>query len=771
MLDYLFETANGEFVVVEAKAAKSQLGWTKGRVLMIEPGGGAYFLEIPGDVQQFSPTWFEQRLAEMRGPKGDPASRRLAAELEASWRTGKIRALVIRAPEGARTAEVALEILDHSDEWNAHRGVTANHTIPKGSEVGSVVNGAPVKTGVTEQRPPVERMLKIHQSDETRLKKELDRLDTERGKANSELNRAKGRLKTAEKNKLAADQKPRTWQTTKDKLEAKVTAEKAEVTRLETRAKDANQAVDDIKQKLVEVRQKIREVGAEVRKLRASTAAQPVPSAAAQAGIVAGPKASRATDLDAGRAAATADPGTKAGELVEARANTARATEGAVDATKARAIEGGRPVRELAAGAADVAKVGKLARVLSLTKTIGKVAVGLFIPLTKLEILLELALWLYDWDQRRRKADEREWRRIYAFLFESAAPIADPFAGQYQPAIGGWIWDTMNARLNNERDPQNFVQWVREWDRNRKWLGFVYVGVAGGLTRQEHVPRISSADKAPHPIRYWAGEMKFDFKTWSKEDNRSKKEGPTRELGPEHPDNLFTLGEFGDPFKKPENKDMTRWAAANQSRSDYLYRDVEERRMSISVTSPTPILTPFDYLSFKCKDLMVEILRFISRFDEYFQIMAPFSRETFFTKYWYEGGTFPDPIDSDSAHYCLKKLYALITALEAHTPQQKETAQAGLERRRQIIADIVRPNRTSNDLSDIDKRLYRLARDLNYTSYRPVQDPDLAYLTNEHLSALTSDILGDARRIYADITSGKDSPRSLEYRYIGSKSS
>src|SRR5215471_2693747 len=251
VLDYLFETGNGEFVVVEAKAFNSQLGWTKGRILMVGPGGTLYPLELPGTVQQFSPTWFGNRLEEMVGKNGDHASKKLAHELGESWRAGKIRALVIRAPAGAKTTEVALEIIDYSDEWNAHVGATANHRIPPGTEVGSTVSGAPISKGVSESLPPAERTLAIHKADEKRLVKELDRVED---------------LKT------------------KDAKAAKVAAEKAEVTRLETQAVQPRQEVQDVKDQLRELRQRLKETRAEVRRQKAAArAAASPPSAGAAA--------------------------------------------------------------------------------------------------------------------------------------------------------------------------------------------------------------------------------------------------------------------------------------------------------------------------------------------------------------------------------------------------------------------------------------------------------------------------------------------------------
>ncbi len=229
------------------------------------------------------------------------------------------------------------------------------------------------------------------------------------------------------------------------------------------------------------------------------------------------------------------------------------------------------------------------------------------------------------------------------------------------------------------------------------------------------------------------------------------------------------MGKFGNPLNKEENKGPAPSGAAVELHSDYLYRDVEARKLAIRVTSPTPILTPFDYLLFKCKDLMTEILLFISKYDEYFLVTAPFTRETLFTSYVYQGVKFPKPIDDLGAHFCIGKLFDMIQLLESHTPLPQESAENGWERRRRIIAQVVPPNRTRDPRKDLSTRLHGLAGDLNYSTYRPDQDPDLAYLTNEYLSALADDIEKTARRMYNDMMKDRTSPRSFEYRYMGSK--
>jgi len=128
VIDLLFETGKGEFVVVEAKANQSPLGKTNRRVFRSDRRGRLKIGKLRKDVEQFSPVWFEQRLAELRRDFG-PEGRRLANRLEHAWQNGKLRAILVRAPDAGRTAEHVV-IEDVSKEWNMHLGVESRHTLP-----------------------------------------------------------------------------------------------------------------------------------------------------------------------------------------------------------------------------------------------------------------------------------------------------------------------------------------------------------------------------------------------------------------------------------------------------------------------------------------------------------------------------------------------------------------------------------------------------------------------------------------------------------------
>ncbi len=95
---YKVETTSGKiaFLIIESKYGRSTLGWVKyGR----------------GEVQQFSPEWFEMRIEEIRGQ--DP---KFADQLAESWKKGQILPFLMKvASDGSPKA-----FIDYTAEWTKY---------------------------------------------------------------------------------------------------------------------------------------------------------------------------------------------------------------------------------------------------------------------------------------------------------------------------------------------------------------------------------------------------------------------------------------------------------------------------------------------------------------------------------------------------------------------------------------------------------------------------------------------------------------------------
>lgn len=127
ILDLVFEIGKGEYLVIEAKGnlsgepGKVSLGRTRRRVWRSGPRGMRK-TRGPKDIEQFSPRWFERRLEELRNRS--PAGRKLANRLDHAWGQGKLRPVIVQAPYAAHSIDEVV-VLDRTDQWNAHRGVTS----------------------------------------------------------------------------------------------------------------------------------------------------------------------------------------------------------------------------------------------------------------------------------------------------------------------------------------------------------------------------------------------------------------------------------------------------------------------------------------------------------------------------------------------------------------------------------------------------------------------------------------------------------------------
>lgn len=788
VMDLVFETAPGEFVVVEAKAHDSKLSFTNERVWIVDPESAVRPVSIAQEVEQVSPKWFRQRFEEMRGPFGDAESRRLANQLEASWHGGRMRVLAIRDFPNPKSTERAFQVLDYTDGMNADVGAVARHRVPERSAVGSRASGTLVERAVSSPGSTPEHRAKA--SHEAALRSEL-KLAQQRAKARAlslrdALKKASKRAKDLEaeaiKLEKAADRAEKTVKTAEANLgkaklprtiadrAAVVQARKAEAVRQRSQAalarsraqkaaqaeaylgKLARAASVEAAQLETDLGKRLRAASADLAKLEALEETRGLrfrgrPSAPG------GAQAARAAD-DAAAAAQRTARGTGAPLTMGRKLENNSVTSVASQVAKEE-----RTLATALAAESRAAKLGKLGgRVLSLTKNLGKLAVGFFVPLTKLEVLLQLAIWLLEWDQRRRRAEEEEWRRIYVFLFEFSTPLKDPFAKIYLPSVGDTFWGAVDRRLQAPDDPENILHWIRKWDSEPSWHGFVFAKISLEVIRNEHDP--SAGSRAPNPIRYYAnGALNPQFAEMSIQSTRTRTESPTRRLEPDDRDNMFTGGKSGDPAENG-NQDVS-------LRTTYLYRHVESRMLKVHVTAPTPSLTPFHYLIFKCRDLMAETIRFISRFDEDFWDMPAFDDDGALSTYWYEDAQFPKPIDPAAAHYCLRSIHELLKLLGKHG-SERESLQKGWDRRLAIVQKVYVPTLDKRPLLDIARALFRLAQGLAPERFRPRQDPELAYLSADYLHDAAMALENDFRRVYRDMVSEKNPARSHLYKYSGS---
>ena len=135
VLDLVFETGPGEYVVIEAKGnigpeeKEVRLGTSKRKSIRTTPQGFQPYSDRKGLTQFRDPEWFELKLKELKkdfGPEGDA----LAKRLNRSWRAGKLRPIIVHAPLTGLTAEHIRAPEDLSSRWNAHVQAENRHKLP-----------------------------------------------------------------------------------------------------------------------------------------------------------------------------------------------------------------------------------------------------------------------------------------------------------------------------------------------------------------------------------------------------------------------------------------------------------------------------------------------------------------------------------------------------------------------------------------------------------------------------------------------------------------
>jgi hypothetical protein len=429
----------------------------------------------------------------------------------------------------------------------------------------------------------------------------------------------------------------------------------------------------------------------------------------------------------------------------------------------------GRAVAAVERGISAGGKISRAARFFSLTKTVGKFAVAVFLPLSFLDLAFQIALWIFESDQKRRAADKEEWNRIINFLVGYQGDIDVPFVKQYKLGINDLVQKLINQRLTDPSYSLNFLYWFNNWESNKKWVGFVYAKIEVTLMRQELTYVHPDTENR---IRYFLNNNRpvINFAQLALFINNSKTVTDIGYYMPQDAYNLFTGGENNDP-----NRVYRAMKEQNKNIGEPGEKYFEEMKLySISVANassvkvkyivPSPVLTPFDFVIFKCRNLVIEILQFIAKYEQYFIVDMPF--DNIWGVNWYEDMQFSHPINTENVHWCINSLYWVISNLSTHTADYDDKTTEGKDRRWRILADVIPPNSNKRILRDISNRLYNIVSDLDEKYLVNTRDPELDYITYDYLSNSAIEIENDLKRMLADLTSS-DKARAYAYEYRG----
>lgn len=765
ILDLAYELENGDLLIVEAKFNLSLRGKVIEEVFAAEDisskitrvegkqkieGEGVTKLSLREQVEQLDSPWVQGRIRELR-----EKNFRLANKFNSALFAEKLHILEIRTIPDIVDGKlvVIVQVTDESKKISAY-----------------IKFGRPVITDQDRRvfRDVIKKEAFLEKIDLRDAKKNALLLGKEARKAEFKAKNAKKIAESAAK-RVKKAKKPETIEKRK-----KIAIEKLEeANKLVQDAKTARKVATDANKDIKDIQKKLKTQTTARKKLSATKRSAELDKAIEKA-----EEAKRALHRTP---SAVADKGIVNAAVADKSIKNAAIADKGVGKTAVH------DVVRLEQALATEQKITTAVKVFTFTKNLGKFVITLLLPLTFLDLTFEIALWIYEWIQKRRSAEKEEWNRIITFLIGNSDPISVPFVGNYIPGIGNIIQDQINERVFDLNYTKNFLYWFDKWNTAQKWLGFVYPQVVVSLERQE---LIYEHPDTPNKIRYFLKDKPIiSFNEISLFDNNHKsKKIEIPVILPLDGRNKFTGGKKNDPIKiyrslqkeqenqwnKERFEEREKEKVRRKELSDiyakliqeYNKSNVEGAIIKVKYTIPSPVLTPFDFIIFKCKNLIVEILQFISKYDQYFIVHTSFDESTFWDIDWYKDIEFSYPINSNKAHWCIKTLYSIIKILSLHTTNNDDKESKGKDRRWRLVYEILLPRSNKGAINDIVSGLNGISQDLSEKHLAKPIDPDLEYLTNDYLCCSAMEIEKDLKRVYADImTSNK--ARSYVYEYRG----
>ena len=771
ILDLLFELDTGELVLVEAKFGTSLLGRTNDRRVFLVDGDKLRQLPLQRQVEQLEVIWTKDRIAEIG--KLDPE---LAKKLSQAIDSQKLHILELRTRveiAKGKPLQLSSQSNDHTERFRKA-----------------------AKTGRRSTEDPL---------------RELER-GAARREALSDMHLKAATVKAKENEKVVAEAKKKAKNAANKVERAKKELEKAKANPLTRKATipKREKALADAKKTEREEQaelEKAQEVLDRSEKKRKFASEQKARDAAAREAEAAWQRELAWAKLRGDRPATAKTTDTAAKKQAEAVKDTATAERrvgSSIDGDRAvanRAVEsstaGNRGIanrlegpaadtleRAVVRAAPKVAELGRVRPVVRFALTglkyaakVGRVVfvvLDLANPIFDLWLAVDLFNSFLDWLQREKIEEREEWERIADFLFGTPKRIKSVYGIEYLTSVRDMENRLIELKLADDNYTSgNFPHWLDKWNNDRKWSGFVYVQTNIDLERQEQ-----QHTEEPYGTKYYPAGA-FDIVLT---DNPLENWKDIRKfvglVGPQEDRNRSTLGR-----------------EAPRSDPDYTI-DVEISQIAVRYTYPGPILTPFEFIIIKSRQLLAEIVAFISQYDSGVIEGTEIEYDYGVTKKGnlFEKPTFNRPIVSQRVWFCTDAILASNAFLSDHVLQRSDLIHVvpgrveteykyakfnkGYYRRLEMLRRINSPQSGGVTLfRQVGLQLNNLVTDVNprYVINPIAPDPEtvrrlglvgegLKYMTTGYLAEFAFDIESDLKRALADCN--KEST-SLEYNYEG----
>lgn len=354
-------------------------------------------------------------------------------------------------------------------------------------------------------------------------------------------------------------------------------------------------------------------------------------------------------------------------------------------------------------------------------RKVGSVLVVCFVPLTVLDVLLEVALRL--WDRQREKEEKRrqEKRKLLQEVFR-----------QKRDEIERGVRAVAS-------DPVQLQNIIDAWHSARATNAFVYARIHATIV-VDSFESAMTGEPIDSMTKYRVESVQVRATTWSHEFEVTESKPQEVARSDEERNALLSKGAFAD--------------AAT--------RKIQVRK-SLRYTIVPPVITPFDVVISQLNNLYIDIARFVGWFSNSEDSILDGVEGFNFSHAWDEQLAlvlqYPTPLRAETCKYCLAYLFNAANVLSRH-PLRQEDIQGNLEdpakgwKRRFWVLQAILYGAGSKHGKSFEFFTWRVKELVKRT-----QDPEVAAAVQSLFEAARS-ILYNLERIERDF-------RKPEYFYYG----
>lgn len=360
-------------------------------------------------------------------------------------------------------------------------------------------------------------------------------------------------------------------------------------------------------------------------------------------------------------------------------------------------------------------------------RTIGKLAIVCFVPLRIFDVVLEVALALWDRHREKEARKRREKQRALETVFK-----ADKDTKVLQKGIQQSIVENRNVQ----------AAFMNAWDNNKGFTGFQYARLHAAL--------------AVETYRDMRGEDSESLTTY----RLTRLVVIPTSSSDEFKFEVEDIGEEKEVEKTDE--DIAELVRNGQMYAGALRKIARQKRVSYTIVPP--LLTPYDIVVTKINNLFLDIAYVCAQFSSLGDGILESFQGFNYTYRWNEQFNialeFPHPLNADACEYCLAYLHYAAKQLSRHPLEQAdlegnlEDPRKGWMRRFWLLKSLLEGTSTQHgkNFSDVAQQVKGLVKRKEQTS--------------EVAAALDQLFIG-ARAILYDLEHIEREIQKPEYFYLG----